>query len=78
MRGYPCVELNYVTKDKQAQTSPTRRERLLLQAESLYCRHPVRKNTGFSITYSHRGASLFSGFEAEAKGFVNGIQVPGH
>lgn len=78
VRGYPCVELHYVVKDKQAQTSPTHRESLLLRAESLYCRHPVRQNTGFSIIYSHRGVSLSSSFDAEAQEFINGVQVPGH
>jgi len=78
IRGYSCVNLNYVTKDKRAQTSPTRREVLLLQAESLYCRHPVRQDTGFSIIYSHRGASMYSNFVSEAQEFINGVQVPGH
>ncbi len=75
-RGYPCARLNYVTKDKQAQTSPTSREVLILQAESLYCRHPIRKNTGFSIIYSHRGKSTYSNIREEAQDFISGVQVP--
>ena len=75
-RGYPCVKLNYVTKDKQAQTSPTSREVLMLQAESLYCRHPIRKDTGFSIIYSHRGKSAYSNIKEEAQHFIDSVQVP--
>ena len=77
-RGYSCVNVNYVAKDKQAKTSSTHREVLLLQAGSLYCRHPVRQNTGFSIIYSHRGKSLYSDFDSKAQGFIDGVQVPGH
>lgn len=77
-RNYPCVEVAYVIKDKQAQTSPSRREVLLLQAKSLYCRHPVRQDTGFSITYSHRGKSLYSNLSEEAQIFIEGAQVPNH
>ncbi len=77
-RDYPCVEVAYVVKDTQAQTSPSRREVLLLQAKSLYCRHPVRQDTGFSIIYSHRGKSLYSNLAEEAQGFIEGVQVPNH
>jgi hypothetical protein len=77
-RGYPCVKVTYVSEDKQAQTSPTHRETLILQAESLYCRHPERRDTGFAIIYSHRGSSLYSNLHSEAQGFIDGVQVPGH
>jgi hypothetical protein len=77
-RGYPCVVVSYVTKDKQAQTSPTRREVLTLQAKSLYCRHPVRQETGFSIIYSHRGKTEYSNLSAESNDFINSVQVPAH
>lgn len=77
-RGYPCVAVSYVTKDKQAQTSPTRREVLTLQAESLYCRHSVRQETGFSIIYSRRGKAEYSHFHAEANDFISGVRVPAH
>jgi len=76
-RGYPCVSVMSVVKDKMARASSTHREVLLLQAESLYCRHPERQDTGFSIIYSHRGSSLFSNLHAEAQDFINGVQVPG-
>jgi len=77
-RDYPCVEVAYVVKDTQAQTSPSRHEVLFLQAKSLYCRHPVRQDTGFSIIYSHRGKSLYSNLAEEAQGFIEGVQVPNH
>ena len=77
-RSYPCVEVTNVVEDNNAQTSPTQREVLLLQAKALYCRHPVRQDTGFSISYSHRGKSLYSNLDAEGKGFIDGAQVPGH
>ena len=75
-RGYPCVVVNYVTTDKKARTSLIRREVLLLQAESLYCRHPVRQETGFAIIYSYRGRAIYSTLSAEAQDFIRGVQVP--
>lgn len=77
-RSYPCASLTFVALDKLAKTSPTRREALLLQAESLYCRHPIQQQTGFAITYSHRGPSLYSNLHAEARDFIEGVQVPGY
>ena len=77
-RSYPCVEVTSVVEDKNAQTSPTQREVLLLQAKALYCRHPERQATGFSISYSHRGKTLYSSLDAEGKSFIDGLQVPGH
>jgi hypothetical protein len=76
-RSYPCVQANSIMRDKEAQTSPTHKETLLLQAKSLYCRHPVLKN-GVCITYSHRGTSLHPDFDSEAQDFINGVQVPGY
>ena len=75
-RGYPCIRLSYVTKDRQAKTSPTSRAVLILQAESLYCRHPIRNDTGFGIIYSHRGKSTYTNIKDEARDFINGVQVP--
>tara|TARA_R110001599_G_scaffold80029_2_gene216516 strand:+ start:366 stop:971 length:606 start_codon:yes stop_codon:yes gene_type:complete len=75
-RGYTCVSVKFTTKDQNAQTSPTRRESLLLQAESLYCVHPVEQETGFSIMYSHRGKSLYPNLSVEAQAFISGVQVP--
>lgn len=77
-RGYPCVRVASVTEDKKAQTSPNHRESLLLQAKALYCRHPVRQETGFAIIYSHRGKSLYSNLNDEADDFIKGVQVPGY
>lgn len=76
-RDYSCVSVEFTTKDQHAQTSPTRRESLLLQAESLYCVHPVEQETGFSIMYSHRGKSLYPNLSVEAEEFISGVQVPG-
>jgi len=75
-RGYPCVRIKNTTRDNQAQTGGTRKEQLLLQMESLYCRHPIREQTGFSVTYSHRGLSLYPKLSTEAKAFIAGVQVP--
>ena len=75
-RGYPCVIVNFVTQDKKARTSLIRREVLLLQGKSLYCRHPERQETGFSIHYSYRGKTVYSNLNDEANDFINGVQVP--
>ena len=75
-RGYPCVILNFVTQDKKARTSLISREVLLLQGKSLYCRHPVRQETGFTIQYSYRGKTVYSNLNDEANDFINGVQVP--
>ncbi len=75
-RGYPCVTVSSVVEDRQAKTSVNRIEKLILQSNSLYCRHPVRQETGFAIIYSHRGKVRFSTLDAEAENFINGVQVP--
>lgn len=75
-RGYPCVQAHNVSEDRQARTEPNKTETLVLENENLYCRHPVRANTGFVITYSHRGSSLYPNFQREAQAFIEGVQVP--
>ncbi len=75
-RGYPCVKVVSIVKDKNAQISPTSTEVLTLQSESLYCRHPIRQETGFAIIYSYRGGERHQNFNAEAKQFIAGVQVP--
>ncbi len=77
-RSYPCVSAAILVNDREAQTSPSTIERLLLQIKSLYCRHPVKQDTGFSIVYSHRGRDLYPKLNVEAKDFIDGVQVPGH
>ena len=77
-RSYPCVSVVSVVEDRRAQTSRNKKEKLLLQTKSLYCRHPVRQETGFSIIYSHRGYALYPNLDSEAKDFIDGVQVPGH
>lgn len=75
-RGYPCVQIHNVSEDKQAQVGGGRTERLILENEYLYCRHPVRTDTGFAIGYSHRGSSLYPNLRVEAQSFIEGVQVP--
>jgi len=50
----------------------------MLREILLSCRHPVRQDTGFSISYSHRGDGEYPNLEAEAQAFFDRIQVPGY
>ncbi|MCC6141478.1 MAG: hypothetical protein IT389_12785 [Nitrospira sp.] len=75
-RGYPCVQMNNISEDTKAQSGPNKTEPLIMQNEHLYCRHPVRKNIGFVVIYSHRGKELHPDFQTEAHSFIEGIQVP--
>jgi len=75
-RGYPCVRYSASVRDKEAQTSRTTKEALLLETEALYCRHPVRDTTGFAAIYAHRGRAPYSSLKSEAVDFIKGIQVP--
>jgi hypothetical protein len=75
-RPYPCVRHRGSFNDKEAVTSPTTKERLLLEAHGLYCRHPVRSNTGFAAIYSYRGRSSYPRLAEEAQDFIRGVQVP--
>jgi hypothetical protein len=75
-RGYPCVQMENISEDRQAKTGPNKTETLVLQNEHLYCRHPVQKNIGFAITYSHRGKNLHPDFQQEAHSFIEGVLVP--
>lgn len=77
-RSYPCVSVESIIEDKQAHTSTFGREKLLLQATSLYCRHPVQPEVCFMITYSHRGRSMYPNLNSEATEFINGVQLLGH
>lgn len=75
-RGYPCVETHNISKDKKAQTGGGNTSTLILENYHLYCRHPVRTNTGFDIAYSHRGTSRHPNLRSEAQAFIQGVQVP--
>jgi len=75
-RSYPCVRHYVLVNDKDAQTSPTTKEPLLLEIQGLYCRHPVRTNTGFAAIYSYRGRSRYPDLATEAHDFIQGVQVP--
>jgi len=75
-RGYPCVRIKNVSEDKQARNNLGTVEVLVLRNEHLYCRHPMRKDVGFVITYSHRGKNEPNNFQKEAQSFIDGTQVP--
>lgn len=75
-RGYPCVKVTSILKDKEAVISPNRRSVLLLQGKALFCRHPKSQDSGFNISYSYRGQSLYPKLDAEAQRFIDGVQVP--
>ena len=75
-RAYPCVRYHGLFNDKQAQTSSTTTEPLLLEMYALYCRHPVRTSSGFSANYSYRGRSRYPSLESESQSYIDGIQVP--
>jgi hypothetical protein len=76
-RGYPCVKITSLLQDKQAKTSSNTREVQLLDGRALYCKHPNIPDTGFFIGYSHRGQLRYPSLDAEAQGFIEGVQVPG-
>ena len=73
-RGYQCVKVDSTVKDKKTKING-KKGKLLLQFISLYCRHPVRTNTGFSATYSFRGVNLYDNLSNEANDFIKGIYV---
>ena len=75
-RGYPCVNVESTVNDTKAEVQGNKQAELLLQSVSLYCRHPVRTDTGFSATYSHRGTTLYKQLLDEAIVYIDGIQVP--
>lgn len=75
-RPYPCASVDYVVRDKKAQTSRAKTETLLLQTIGLYCRHPAQQNLGFAIIYSHRGPSPVPNLGEQAQSFIDGVQVP--
>lgn len=75
-RGYPCVKIHNVSEDREAEVGAGKTAVLLLENEHLYCRHPVRTDTGFAISFSHRGSKLYPTFFSEAQSFIEGVQVP--
>ena len=72
-RSYPCVRYQSVAKDRtpKGSTAP-----LVLEIDGLYCRHPVRQDTGFAAVYSYRGTSRHSTLRSEAELFVQGVHPP--
>jgi hypothetical protein len=75
-REYPCVRYHGVFNDKEARTSPTTKEQLVLETYSLYCRYPARTSSGFAAIYSYRGRSRYPALDKEAEDFIKGVQVP--
>lgn len=75
-RRYPCARNYSVLTDKQAVTSPTTTRVLRLEVHALYCRHPVRTDTGFAAVYSHRGYGTYPNLAESAQEFIQGIEVP--
>lgn len=75
-RGYPCVRVKSAVKDTKAKVKGGGRGVLFMQSVSLYCRHPVRIDSGFSAIYSHRGDTLYENMSDEALAYIEGIQVP--
>lgn len=71
-RGYPCVRAAHTTADKKAGDGET----VLLEAVSLYCKHPRQKDFGFAIIYSHRGPELDPNLAGEAAEFIQSVRVP--
>ena len=76
-RRYACVRSITVLEDRQARVSVSRRETLVRRDIGLTCRHPVRQDTGFNLSYSRRGHGEYPNLESEAQAFFDGIQVPG-
>ena len=72
-RGYACVGTVADVRDKQAFFG---RAVLTLQWHALTCRHPVRQEAGFEISYSHRGTKPDPRVEEQARSFIAGVQVP--
>jgi hypothetical protein len=72
-RSYPCVRYQSVVEDK---TPLQANSPLLLESDALYCRHPVRQETGFAVIYSHRGEDLYANLRSEAETFIQSVQVP--
>lgn len=77
-RGYPCVRMHNLSEDREARTASGGTAALMIENENLYCRHPVRTDTGFVITFSHRGSGRHAQLRRDADAFLDGVQVPNH
>jgi len=73
-RNYSCVRYQSDAKDRSPKSSANP---LILEIYGLYCRHPIRQDTGFAAVYSYRGASRYPTLRREAETFIQGVQVPG-
>jgi hypothetical protein len=72
-RTYSCVRYQAVATDRSPKGSATP---LLLEMDGLYCRHPIRQDTGFAALYSYRGPGRYPALRSEAETFIQGVQVP--
>jgi hypothetical protein len=62
--------------EMNVKTSTFGRTDMLFQIQALYCRLPNLAKTGFAAMYSHRGGSDAADFDAQARDFIEGVQVP--
>jgi hypothetical protein len=72
-RNYPCVRYHSLVQDKAPKGL---KGPLLLESDALYCRHPVRQETGFAVIYHHRGEERYANLHSEAQAFIDGVEVP--
>lgn len=77
-RGYPCVRMSSLVIDKNAATGLFSKRELKLETRSLYCRHPQKQHSGFSVVFSHRGETLDPELDGKAQMFIDEVQVPGY
>lgn len=75
-RGYPCVLYKGSAVELNVKTSTFGRSDMLFQIQALYCRLPNLAKAGFAAMFSHRGDSDAAGFDAQARDFIEGVQVP--
>jgi len=75
-RGYPCVLFKGSAVEVNVKTSTFGRSDMLFQIQALYCRLPNLAKTGFAAMFSHRGGSVVADFDAQARDFIEGVQVP--
>ncbi len=72
-KSYPCVEVKYILKDKEATISTFSKTELFMNTKALYCKDPKRENAGFMIGYSFRGYSINPNLDKEADSFIKGV-----
>jgi len=73
-RGYPCARYRAISEDRNAKTVSGEMKVLKMQDHSLYCIYPFAQGAAFVAGYSHRGKELHSGFDAEAREFIESVK----